>query len=143
MAKQNVARSLKLILEGIVIYLIVRPLRRLWSLPLMAGFFAQLRGAERRGRLHVDDDSDGARPGNRGAARGESDIAGSGDRVRLITETLAWRAEIALRGRIGEIIERREDGRITIRFDNGRLLMAREPESFELVSSLGLRAKGK
>ena len=66
MAKQDVARSLKLILEGIVIYLIVRPLRRLWSLPLMAGF---LRSAEHRGRLHVDDDSDGARPGNRGAAR--------------------------------------------------------------------------
>jgi hypothetical protein len=66
-----------------------------------------------------------------------------GDRVRLITETLAWRAEIALQGQVGEIIERREDGRITIRFDNGRLLMAREPESFELVSSLGLKAKGE
>jgi hypothetical protein len=66
-----------------------------------------------------------------------------GDRVRLIAETLAWRAEITLQGQIGEIIERREDGRITIRFDNGRLLMAREPESFELVSSLGLEAKGK
>jgi hypothetical protein len=66
-----------------------------------------------------------------------------GDRVKLITETRAWRAEIALQGQIGEIIERREDGRITIRFDNGRLLMAREPESFELVSSLGLGAKGK
>jgi hypothetical protein len=64
-----------------------------------------------------------------------------GDRVRLIAETLAWRAEITLQGQIGEIIERREDGRITIRFDNGRLLMAREPESFELVSSLGLKAK--
>jgi len=66
-----------------------------------------------------------------------------GDRVRLIAETLAWRAEITLQGQIGEIIERREDGRITIRFDNGRLLMAREPESFELVSSLELKAKGK
>ena len=63
------------------------------------------------------------------------------DRVRLIAETLAWRAEITLQGQTGEIIERREDGRITIRFDNGRLLMAREPESFELVSSLGLKAK--
>jgi hypothetical protein len=64
-----------------------------------------------------------------------------GHRVTLIAETLPWRAEIALQGQIGEIIERREDGRITIRFDNGRLLMAREPESFELVSSLGLKAK--
>ena len=62
-----------------------------------------------------------------------------GDRVRLIAET----AEIALQGQIGEVIERRDDGRITIRFDNGRLLMAREPESFELVSSLGVKAKGK
>jgi len=64
-----------------------------------------------------------------------------GDRVRLIAETLAWRAEITLQGQIGEIIERGEDGRITIRFYNGRLLMARDPESFELVSSLGLKAK--
>jgi hypothetical protein len=64
-----------------------------------------------------------------------------GDRVRLIAEALAWRAEITLQGQIGELIERREDGRITIRFDNGRLLMARDPESFELVSSLGLKAK--
>jgi hypothetical protein len=64
-----------------------------------------------------------------------------GDRVRLIAETLAWRAEITLQDQIGEIIERREDGRITIRFDNGRLLMAREPESFELASSLELKAK--
>jgi hypothetical protein len=60
-----------------------------------------------------------------------------GDRVRLIAETLAWRAEITLQGQIGEIIERREDGRITIRFDNGRLLMVREPESFELVVESG------
>ena len=66
-----------------------------------------------------------------------------GDRIRLIAETLTWRAEITLQGQIGEIIERREDGRITIRFNNGRLLMAREPESFELVSSLELKAKGK
>ena len=38
-----------------------------------------------------------------------------------------------LQGQIGEVIERRDDGRVTVRFDNGRLLMAREPESFELV----------
>jgi hypothetical protein len=60
-----------------------------------------------------------------------------GDRIRLIAETLTWRAEITLQGQIGEIIERREDGRITIRFDNGRLLMVREPESFELVVESG------
>ncbi len=66
-----------------------------------------------------------------------------GDRVGLIAETLAWRAEITLQGQIGEIIERCEDGRITIRFDNGRLLMAREPESFERVPDTGLKAEGK
>ena len=65
-----------------------------------------------------------------------------GDRVRLIAETLAWRAEITLQGQIGEIIERREDGRITIRFDDGRLLMAREPESFELVVESGAEGEG-
>ena len=66
-----------------------------------------------------------------------------GDRVRLVPETLAWKAEMALQGQIGEVIERRDDGRITIRFDNGRLLMAREPESFERVSDSGPKAKGK
>jgi hypothetical protein len=58
-----------------------------------------------------------------------------GDRVRLIAETLAWKAEMTLQGKIGEVIERRDDGRITIRFDNGRLLMGRDAESFERVSS--------
>jgi hypothetical protein len=47
-----------------------------------------------------------------------------GDRVRLIAETLAWRAEMTLQGQIGEVIERRDGGRFTVRFDNGRLLMA-------------------
>jgi hypothetical protein len=55
-----------------------------------------------------------------------------GDRIRLIAETLTWRAEITLQGQIGEIIERREDGRITIRFDNGRLPW---PESLSPLSS--------
>jgi len=41
-----------------------------------------------------------------------------GDRVRLIADTLAWKAETALQGKIGEVIERRDDGRITIRFEN-------------------------
>jgi hypothetical protein len=64
-----------------------------------------------------------------------------GDRVKLVTESLAWKAEMTLQDQIGEVIERRDDGRVTVRFDNGRLLMAREPESFERVS--GLKAKGK
>jgi hypothetical protein len=54
-----------------------------------------------------------------------------GDRVRLIAQTLAWRAEMTLRGQIGEVIERRDDGRVSIRFDNGRLLMGRDVEPFE------------
>src|SRR5882757_7108023 len=65
-----------------------------------------------------------------------------GDRVRLITETLAWRAEIALQGQIGEIIERREDGRITIRFDNANFPW---PESLSPLSSCrvsGWRRRG-
>ena len=66
-----------------------------------------------------------------------------GDRVRLIPQTLAWKAEMALQGQIGEVIERRDDGRVTIRFDNGRLLMAREPVSFERVPDTGLKAEGE
>ena len=67
-----------------------------------------------------------------------------GDQVRLIPETLAWRAEIKLQGKIGEVIARRDDGRVTVRFDNGKLLMGRAAEPFELVSSLArLKAKGK
>ena len=42
-----------------------------------------------------------------------------GDRVRLIAETLAWRAEMTLQGQIGEVIERRDDGRVTVRFALG------------------------
>jgi len=64
-----------------------------------------------------------------------------GDRVRLIAESLAWKAEMTLQGQIGEVIERRDDGRVTIRFDNGRLLMAREPEAFERVPDQVLKAK--
>jgi hypothetical protein len=60
-----------------------------------------------------------------------------GDRVRLIAKTLAWKAEMTLQGKIGEIIARRDDGRVTVRFDNGKLLMGRAAEPFELVSSLG------
>ena len=64
-----------------------------------------------------------------------------GDRVRLIAQTLAWRAETTLRGQIGEVIERRDDGRVSIRFDNGRLLIGRDVEPFERVGELGLKAK--
>jgi hypothetical protein len=66
-----------------------------------------------------------------------------GDRVRFIAESLAWKAEMTLQGQIGEVIERRDDGRLTIRYDNGRLLMGQEPESFERVPDMGLKAKGK
>ena len=64
-----------------------------------------------------------------------------GDRVRLIAETLAWKAEITLQGKIGEVTERRADGRITVRFDNGRLLMGRDGVAFERVGEPGLKAK--
>jgi hypothetical protein len=66
-----------------------------------------------------------------------------GDRVRLIAQTLAWRAEMTLQGQIGEVIERRDDGRVTIRFDNGRLLMGRDAEAFERVLDQGQKAKRK
>jgi len=66
-----------------------------------------------------------------------------GDQVRLIAQTLAWRAEMTLRGQIGEVIERRDDGRVSIRFDNGRRLMGRDVEPFERVGEPRLKAKGK
>jgi hypothetical protein len=66
-----------------------------------------------------------------------------GDRVRLIAESLAWKSETTLQGQIGEIIERRDDGRVTIRFDSGRLLMAGDPEAFERVPHQGMKAKAK
>jgi hypothetical protein len=65
-----------------------------------------------------------------------------GDRVRLIPQTLAWRAEMTLQGLIGEVIERRQDGRVTIRFDNGRLLIGRDAESFERVINPAMKPKG-
>ena len=66
-----------------------------------------------------------------------------GDQVRLIAQTLAWRAEMTLRGQIGEVIERRDDGRVTIRFDGGRLLVGRDAGHFERLVELGLKVKGK
>jgi hypothetical protein len=46
-------------------------------------------------------------------------------------------------GQIGEVIERRGDGRITIQFDNDRLLMALEHEFFERVSDSEAKGKGR
>ena len=64
-------------------------------------------------------------------ARTESDLK-IGDRVRLVSGTLTWKGEIALQGKIGEVIERRDDGRVTIRFDGGRPLA--RPISFSSTS---------
>jgi hypothetical protein len=50
-------------------------------------------------------------------------------------------AEKPLQGKTGEIIERRVDGRITIRFDSGRLLMGRDAVYFEPVGVVGLRRR--
>lgn len=63
-----------------------------------------------------------------------------GDRVRLIPESLGWNAEQRLRGKTGEVVECRDDGRVTVRFDNGQLLMGRDPKVFHRVGELGLKA---
>jgi hypothetical protein len=47
---------------------------------------------------------------------------------------------MTLRGKVGEVTERRDDGRITVRF-NGRLLMSRGSEAFERAREIGLKAK--
>jgi hypothetical protein len=73
----------------------------------------------------------------------ETDLK-AGDRVRLKAQTLAWRAEMTLQGQIGEVIERRDDGRVTIRFDGGKLLMGRDVNSFERVREPdGMKANSK
>jgi hypothetical protein len=64
-----------------------------------------------------------------------------GDRVRLIAETLAWKTEKNLQGQIAEVIELRDNGRVSVRFDNGRLLLGQEAGSFERVAGLGPKAK--
>ena len=64
-----------------------------------------------------------------------------GDRVKLAPGTLAWHAEKALQGKIGEIIECRDDGHLSIRFDNGRLLMGRAAGQIERLVEIGLKAK--
>jgi hypothetical protein len=59
-----------------------------------------------------------------------------GHRVRLIPETLSWRAEKPLQGQIAEVIELRDNGRVSVRFANGKILMGRDAGSFELVAGL-------
>lgn len=58
-----------------------------------------------------------------------------GDRVKLVAGTLAWSGEVALQGKIGEVIECPDDGtamkRFTVRFPGGRLLIGREAGLFE------------
>jgi hypothetical protein len=72
---------------------------------------------------------------------GVDDGLGVGDRVRLISQSLAWRAEMTLQGKVGEVTERHDDGRITVRFENGRLLVGRDVEAFERVMETGPKAK--
>ena len=66
-----------------------------------------------------------------------------GDRVQLVTGTLAWKAEMMLRGKTGEVIECRDDGRVSIRFDNRRLLVGRPVQQFERLVESALKAEGK
>jgi hypothetical protein len=73
-------------------------------------------------------------------ARTEIDLK-IGDRVRLVSGTLTWKGEIALQGKLGEVTELRDDGRVTIRFDGGRLLVGRDAEHFERLVEIGLKAK--
>jgi hypothetical protein len=60
-----------------------------------------------------------------------------GDRVRLVSKTLTWSAEMTLQGKIGDVIEGSDDGtatkRVTVRFPNGRLLTSRDAGLFEIV----------
>jgi hypothetical protein len=65
----------------------------------------------------------------------------TGDRVKLIPGTLAWNAEMTLQGKRGKVVECRDDGRISVRFENGRLLMGRSAAQFERLVELGLKTK--
>ena len=64
-----------------------------------------------------------------------------GDRVKLISGTLTWSAEITLKGKIGEVVEQATLAqalqRVSVRFDNGKLLMSRDAGLFERVSIRG------
>jgi hypothetical protein len=65
----------------------------------------------------------------------------TGDRVKLIPGTLAWNAEMTLQGKRGEVIECRDDGRISVRFENGRLLMGRPAAQFERLAEFERKVK--
>jgi hypothetical protein len=69
---------------------------------------------------------------NKSSPQPDNDLK-AGDRVKLVRGTLAWKAEMTLRGRTGEVIECRDDGRASIRFDNRRVLMGRPAQQFERV----------
>lgn len=62
-----------------------------------------------------------------------------GDQVRLIADTLAWRAEMSLRGKIGQVVERRSDGRISVLYGNGKRLLGRDGRTFEHANAVGLK----
>jgi len=66
----------------------------------------------------------------------------TGDRVKLISGTLAWRAEMTLQGKRGEVVECHDGGRISVRFENGRLLIRRPAAQFHRLAEIGLKAKG-
>ena len=66
-----------------------------------------------------------------------------GDRVRLVSNTIIWKGENSLQGKIGEVVECRPEGRVSVVFDNGRLLMGHEASQFERLAGLVLKAKGK
>jgi hypothetical protein len=63
-----------------------------------------------------------------------------GDQVKLIPESLAWKAEVRLRSKTGKVTKIRDDGRVTVRFQNGRPLMGRDAQAFEKFE-IGLKAK--
>jgi hypothetical protein len=62
-----------------------------------------------------------------------------GDRVKLLPGSPAWKAEITLQGKIGDVIECGEGGRVSIRFENGRLLMGRAAGQFERLVELKVK----
>lgn len=64
-----------------------------------------------------------------------------GDRVKLRPEAPSWKAEMTLQDKVGEVVELRDEGRVTVRFDGGRLLMGQEAGSFERAESIRLKAK--
>lgn len=64
-----------------------------------------------------------------------------GDRVKFNAEGFAGNTDATLRGKIGDVVAVRDDGRVSVRFEGGRLLIGCSPESFARVVQLG-PAKG-